>query len=401
MIQHTLTVTQHFHDTHTDFFASNDHNYKMEVLKTGLLAHASAQRNLQSTLEDAQSHLHQEELDQLRDERDKALQRLQHTETRLQDLQSQHHQDILQERQQERILQQQVSQDEITRLQHDNQRIHKNLQDMELLYQKKLDERIQHIQSMHTQQLQFLQDSNSTHHATLQDLLLKLQKKEHNNKTKGSEGQDTVLDFLKPHFPSAQLELVDHVKHSGDIKLVYQNTTILLEIRNYQNSVSQERRNTLVRDVEKQHADAGILVSLHSGIVGREDLEMEITPSKKLLVYCHRTMDNPHKIIAAIQTILQASHNLNHFEEQEKQSLLENILLQQSHIKDLETQHKTTFQTILSMKKHLHNCLHTLKKTQVSNDPHEMTKSQLVDLCKKRNLPHSGSKKQLIQRLTV
>ena len=68
-------------------------------------------------------------------------------------------------------------------------------------------------------------------------------------------------------------------------------------------------------DVRVQKADGGILVSLQSGVVGKSDMEMEVTSDGKVLVFCHNVWSELDKLKGAINMICSACCNLKDFSD--------------------------------------------------------------------------------------
>ena len=253
----------------------------------------------------------------------------------------------------------------------------------------------------------------------------KLLTKDRNNKIKGAEGENYILGYLNKHFGKYEITKVCDTKHGGDIRLVIDNKTILIEIRNYQNSVSLERRQTLIRDVLEQDSDGGILVSLHSGVVGKKDMEIDVTKEGKVLVFCHNVWNELDKLKGAIYMICRASSQINDFGVTERNEFLEileksreKLRSMNTHIQGLDTLRRDfqqSHQKLISKLSNDNKCVDNNSEIEKNveilesnqgtldviemEDYNKMTVKELKTLLRKKHQLVKGNKTELIKRL--
>lgn len=87
------------------------------------------------------------------------------------------------------------------------------------------------------------------------------------NNTKGNIGEQLIYDFFKKN--KYNIEDTSHVAHSGDLKLYLEeiNENVLIEIKNYKNTVDQKQIDKFYYDLNYTGIKLGIFISLHSKIV--------------------------------------------------------------------------------------------------------------------------------------
>ena len=385
MIQHSLSVTKPFHKKYKWFFEHDSADLKMNVLESGILAHQAATHY--TSIE--QESVLQQQQQQAQTQIDSLQEQLDYT-------QKQQKQLIMLDRKQ----QQSIHQSNLDHLQ-------QKLKESDSTIQQRLDDERQHLDSIYQTQVKQIDSLYQTQIKQLHDKINQLQsildQNQNNNKFKGSIGEDTVLDYLHKTYPDSQIDKVANTKHGGDIKMITPSSlgekTVIFEIRNYQNSVSAERRQTLERDVHEQDADAGILVSLHSGIVGRKHMELEFTKRHKPLIYLSNAIESLNDIQGALSMIYSYTSIPNPvIQDSERQQIIDLIQQQSTHIQELNKQ----IQSLQLSKKKLlqtHQNLSNLVQPQHS-DTDSLTVSQLKELLKSRQLPTTGKRIDLLTRWT-
>lgn len=94
--------------------------------------------------------------------------------------------------------------------------------------------------------------------------------------SKGSSGENIVLDILKDRFPDFQIENTGKIPHSGDIQVTtISKIKIMIEVKNYNKTIDQEQIEKLKFDMKFTNINLAIFISLNSGIVGKKRFEIE------------------------------------------------------------------------------------------------------------------------------
>ena len=269
--------------------------------------------------------------------------------------------------------------------------------------QARIQEEREHLSSLHEKQMLQTEKVYQKQIEQQWEKIASLEEKlesGHNNKLKGSVGEDTVMCFLSKHFPDCELEKVANTKHGGDIKLVTPSRlgsrTVIFEVRNYQNSVSAERRQTLERDVHEQDADAGILVSLQSGIVGRKHMELEVTKLGKPIVFLSNALENLQDILGGLSMIHSYTSLENvAFGDSERQGMVEVIQRQSGEIQELNKQIAALQQL---KKKLVTSNQRLLEIVEPSSAACDLTVAKLRSLLKSKKQSTSGRRSELLAR---
>lgn len=120
-------------------------------------------------------------------------------------------------------------------------------------------------------------------------LLINEIKLEHNNSllqlntnnNKGMAGEQLIYEFFKSK--NYQIDDMSSIPHSGDLKLYLEeiNQNVLIEIKNYKNSVDQKQIDKYYYDLKYTGIQLGIFISLQSKIVNiKNPIEWKITKSE-------------------------------------------------------------------------------------------------------------------------
>lgn len=243
-------------------------------------------------------------------------------------------------------------------------------------------------------------EKDAKHHAVNQQLVeLKAEnEKKHNNKFVGNIGEESIKDFLRKTYPTISIEDTHGSTHNGDIKMTFNDgTTILFEVRNYANPVSTESAKTLIRDINHQNVDAGILVSLNSGIVGKQDMEIELSENNKIQIFCHNVADDISKLKGAIEMIKNIKKNIESFSDEMKEDLISNLRTTQTSIKDLTVQISVFSRIRDDMLESNKNMLMLFNVQHADYTTFKV--AQLKKELTKFGLPTTGKKAELLERL--
>lgn len=94
--------------------------------------------------------------------------------------------------------------------------------------------------------------------------------------SKGSSGENVVIDILKERFPDYQIENTSKIPHYGDIQVITSNKIkIMIEVKNYNKTIDQDQIDKLKFDMKFTNINLAIFISLNSGIVGKKRFEIE------------------------------------------------------------------------------------------------------------------------------
>ena len=120
--------------------------------------------------------------------------------------------------------------------------------------------------------------------------------------TKGKQGEQRMEIILSDLFPSADIENTSGKTACGDFIVRRKETScVLIDTKDYKTVIPKDEIDKIIRDM-KQNNCHGILVSHHSGICNREDMEIGID-EHRIIVYLHQTQYNPDKIKIAFNVI--------------------------------------------------------------------------------------------------
>jgi hypothetical protein len=144
----------------------------------------------------------------------------------------------------------------------------------------------------------FLQKQNISHH-------------------KGAQSESALEEKLTRLFPTAVVARTTGFSGCGDFKLDRGGglPLIMLENKNYAENVKNTEVQKFVRDATSLRCSA-VLLSQHSGIVGKRDFEIEID-NGNVLVYLHCVEQSEAKITAAVAAIDTLSSRLKNLEASE------------------------------------------------------------------------------------
>jgi Trp operon repressor len=132
---------------------------------------------------------------------------------------------------------------------------------------------------------------------------LMINKRNDNSTLLGQDGEEFTFHILNRLFPKSEIIDTHTEKESGDFKLTYNNTPILLEVKNYSGNVLKKEIVKFRRDMECQaEMKGGVFISLKSGISAREDFAMEVS-NKKPIIFLTYTKEDMKKIVLAVKII--------------------------------------------------------------------------------------------------
>lgn len=136
----------------------------------------------------------------------------------------------------------------------------------------------------------------------IQELLNEQMIKSKTAVNKGNLGEKQLFDVINDAYPSGELINSSSENKAGDMILKRTNKPdILIETKAYTTPVKKEEVEKFLRDiVNVKHS--GIFISQHSGVVGKNDMQVDIH-NKHILIYIHSCEYDPYKIKCAINMI--------------------------------------------------------------------------------------------------
>jgi hypothetical protein len=156
-------------------------------------------------------------------------------------------------------------------------------------------------------------DTSTSHTETL-NLVREHFDRQKNSTFKGVDSEDKVLYGLYSSFPDCQITKTTGISKSGDFIIERSdNTSIMIENKDYTKNVPKDEIEKFIRDIEYQGCN-GILVSQNSGIARKKNFQIDIH-NKHIIVFIHCLKYDFDKIRLAIETIDHLSRALNNYSE--------------------------------------------------------------------------------------
>ena len=117
-----------------------------------------------------------------------------------------------------------------------------------------------------------------------------------NSAKKGQEGENWIYNQLLRSFPTH--DIIDHHTkgHTGDFSIIDETRTGMVESKNYARNVNKKEVEKFYKDIEYNNdINYGILVSLKSGVVSRNDFCLEFCGGKPI-IFLNFVKNEPYKI---------------------------------------------------------------------------------------------------------
>ncbi len=107
-----------------------------------------------------------------------------------------------------------------------------------------------------------------------------LQKTAVGSSEKGRRLEDLTEDTLSDLFPDAVILRTTGIAHSGDFQLQFGSDKVLLECKNYSQTVNQAEIDKFISDLMGSSASVGLMVSLGSSIRGKRRVDVHRQKNK-------------------------------------------------------------------------------------------------------------------------
>lgn len=135
---------------------------------------------------------------------------------------------------------------------------------------------------------------------------------------KGNEGELQIYNFFQINFNNFIIEDTSQIAHSADFKVFIPeiNQNILLEVKNYKNTVDQKQIDKLYYDLNYTGINYAIFISLQSGIVNKKNnIEWDINNNRIIIFISNCTNEllflSIYTLINLYNTVIKNKNNIN------------------------------------------------------------------------------------------
>lgn len=158
---------------------------------------------------------------------------------------------------------------------------------------------------------------------------------------KGSEGELKIYNFFQINFTNYKIEDTSQIPHSGDFKLYIPeiNQNILLEVKNYKNTVDQKQIDKLYYDLNYTGINYAIFISLNSGIANKKNnIEWDINNNKIVIFISNCSNEllflSIYTLINLYNTVVGQKNqvNVSYFNNKTILNNINNLIQQNNHI---------------------------------------------------------------------
>jgi len=115
-----------------------------------------------------------------------------------------------------------------------------------------------------------------------------------NSTLKGQQGEEFTFKQLNLLFPSSEIQDTHNESGRGDFIVRKDDIIMMVENKNYSKNVQKSEIDKFYRDLDRESNNdiqCAVLVSMHTGICGREDFEFEVRNNKPIL-FLHKLSCN-------------------------------------------------------------------------------------------------------------
>jgi hypothetical protein len=115
-----------------------------------------------------------------------------------------------------------------------------------------------------------------------------------NSTLKGQQGEEFTFKQLNLLFPSSEILDTHNESGRGDFIVRKEDIVMMVENKNYSKNVQKSEIDKFYRDLDRDSNNdiqCAVLVSMHTGICGREDFEFEVRNNKPIL-FLHKLSNN-------------------------------------------------------------------------------------------------------------
>lgn len=166
------------------------------------------------------------------------------------------------------------------------------------------------MQTNHDQMTTKVNELNRTSSVLFKELNEFLSKYKMSSNFKGACSEQELHGVLLSLFPTDDIVRTSADTASGDFILKRDGVDfVLFENKAYHGNVDKDEVSKFLRDVERRKLN-GVLISQHSGIVGKRDMSVDVLDHGQVLVYVHNVEGHPEKLKSAVDIIDHLSGTL-------------------------------------------------------------------------------------------
>ena len=152
------------------------------------------------------------------------------------------------------------------------------------------------------EQIKTISTTTSVNQETINDELLTFLNKYKSSSTKGSQSENMLNNILTKEYTTAEIIRKTNQTGQGDFVLKRKDKIpILFENKEYNSNVNKDEIDKFIRDIDNTEYH-GIFISQHSGIVGKDNYQIDIH-NKNILIYIHNCQYDITKINLALNVI--------------------------------------------------------------------------------------------------
>lgn len=160
----------------------------------------------------------------------------------------------------------------------------------------------EHRLTSNLEQIKSISTNNSINQDSINDELLSFLNKYKGSSTKGNQSENALFYMLTTEYNSAEIIRKSNCTGQGDFIMKRKDKSpILFENKEYNCNVNKDEVDKFIRDINNTECH-GIFISQHSGIVGKDNYQIDIH-NKNILIYIHNGQYDITKINLAVNAI--------------------------------------------------------------------------------------------------
>lgn len=187
-----------------------------------------------------------------------------------------------------------------------------------IIKQVEMKEVTNKIEEIKLDLIQEINKSDITSKLTLlENSLSKLIGISNNSYKKGDFGENMIQEIFTQRYGDILFEKKNHIPHSGDAWLYLPNNMkIILEIKNYTNTVNKDEITKLEYDMKYNNINWGIMVSFNSNIMGMRELDFHTFVHNNTIysvIMISNLSNDIHKLDLGVTIVRKLITNYNNY----------------------------------------------------------------------------------------